>query len=127
MNNKGFTLIEIIAVIAILGVVGIIATISLQDTLNETKKMHCEEFLKEVEEAACTYASLTEQEVKCTRNSCTPLPLKVLIARGLVTAETNECNGKKVNENDTVTVTWDASGKKTCTFNGDIGTYQRGS
>lgn len=55
MNNKGFTLVEIIAVIALIGIVSIIIIPNVVDTLNDStnKTMKVQE--KELSEAGLLY------------------------------------------------------------------------
>ena len=118
MNNKGFTLIEIIAVITILALLGVIITINLSDTLKQTKQKKCEEFVKLIEDSACTYAGLSSKKVACNRSSCSPIKLKLLIEEGFIDEETDPCTEKKIDTKKTVTVTWNEDGEKICTYNG---------
>lgn len=120
MKNKknGFTLVEMILVVAIMGSLAVIFTISLNATLNNTNEKKCEEFIKEVEDAACVYASMSDRETVCNRTYCEPIRLELLIKNGLVTSEYNYCADEEINIDDTVSVTWNEYGEKICTFNG---------
>ena len=111
MKNKGFTLIEIIVVIGIMGVIASIITISLTGTLNSTKKDECDNFVKEIEEAACAYASFN--------NKCEDIPLSLLVEEGLIISETDKCTQKNLDLEATVSVEWNSKGDKICTYNGD--------
>ena len=114
MKNKGFTLIEIIIVIAILGVVGTVITINLTSTLNSTNQKQCDEFVRKIEDAACSYTSMSKKIVVCNRNK-----LRTLITEGFVEEKVDTCTGKPIDENQTVTITWNSSGEKNCTYNGE--------
>lgn len=117
-RKKGFTLIELLLVIAIMGVIGVIATISLTHTLQSTSQRKCDEFVLEVEEAACVYSGLSNKEIICTRTNCAPIPLDILVKEGHIKSETDACTGNDIDLNETVTVSWNADGEKTCTYNG---------
>lgn len=119
MKNKGFTLIEIIVVIGILGVISFIITISLTGTLNSTKKDECDNFVKEIEEAACAYASLNSKKIICDNNKCEDIPLSLLVEEGLIISETDKCTQKNLDLEATVSVEWNSKGDKICTYNGD--------
>ena len=119
INNKGFTLIEIIAVIAILGVIGTVFIVSLSNTLNKTQVSECENFVSNIESAACTFASL-----HCSRDEECNITLNTLINEGLFTKEDDDCTGKAIDGEATVSVTWDAKGEKKCTYNG-VREYER--
>lgn len=117
-RKKGFTLIELLLVIAILGVVSVIATISLTETLNDTKQKKCDEFVQEVEDAACVYSGLSNKEIVCTRTNCPPISLDILVKEGKITSETDACTGKDIDLSETVTVSWNEDGEKHCEYNG---------
>ena len=117
-RKKGFTLIELLMVIAIMGVIGVIATISLTNTLKSTSQRKCDEFVLEVEEAACVYSGLSNKKVVCTRNDCDPISLDILVKEGHIKSETDACTGGNIDLTQTVTVSWNADGEKTCTYNG---------
>ena len=124
MKNKGFTLIEILIVVAILGVAGTVITISLNATLNNANQKRCDEFVKKIEDAACTYTSMSKKSIVCNRNNCAPIKLSTLISEGFIEEEKDVCTGEAINTNQTVTVTWNSSGEKSCTYNG-VKTYAR--
>ena len=119
MKNKGFTLIEIVVVIAVLGILGVVITISLTNTLEKANQRQCDEFVKKIEDAACAYTSMSKKGVVCNRNTCPPIGLYVLISEGFITEEKDACTGNNINTNETVTVSWDASGEKHCVYNGE--------
>ena len=55
MKNKGFTLVEILAVIALLGVLITFATTSVLRYVNDSRKSATQTSFKEVEDAALSY------------------------------------------------------------------------
>ena len=120
-DNKGFTLIEIIAVIAILGVIGTVFIVSLEKTLNKTQESDCSNFVSSIETAACTYASIHCQD---REETCSPISLNTLIKEGLITDEVDACTKKAINEDETVSITWNADGEKVCNYNG-VREYER--
>ena len=118
MKNRGFTLIELILVVAVLGIVGVIVTISLTGTLQNTRQKECDDFVMEVEEAACVYVNLSNKDVMCTRSHCSPIPLSILVSEGLITSEIDACTNSEIDLDETVSITWSGEGEKTCTYNG---------
>lgn len=118
-RKKGFTLVEMLLVVAIMGALGIIITISLTQTLKDTNQKKCDDFVKEVEDAACVYSGLSNKEIICTRTNCAPIKLDVLVREGQVVSEIDACTNKEIDLDETVTITWNDEGEKICTYNGD--------
>ena len=130
MNNKGFTLIEILVVIAILATLGTIVTISFSKTLRETEDKRCNEFKREIASATCAYIgikrpnsenTIPDLNVLCSNSNNCSVKLQYVIEEGLVKSEKNPCdNNGNIEENydDTISVTWDSDGEKTCSYDG---------
>lgn len=118
MKNKGFTLIELLVVIAVMAVLGTIITISFTGSIKNANQKQCDDFVKEIEDAACVYASLAINKTTCNRENCNPIKLSELINQGLVEIKADVCTGNDMDLDKTVTITWDASGEKICTYNG---------
>lgn len=57
MNNKGFTLVELIATIALLAVIAIISFVSINGVLKESKVKDCENLLISIKNGAKEYVS----------------------------------------------------------------------
>ena len=57
MNNKGFTLIELIATIALLAVISIISFVSVNGVINQNKVNNCESLMMNIKTAAKEYVS----------------------------------------------------------------------
>ncbi|MBE6157125.1 MAG: prepilin-type N-terminal cleavage/methylation domain-containing protein [Firmicutes bacterium] len=124
MENKGFTLIELLTVIALMALLGTIITINFTGSLKKTNQQRCDEFVRELEDAACVYAELSSNKDRCNRNNCDPIKLNDLINQGLIEIKKDVCTGQDMNLNQTVTVTWNADGEKSCEYNGE-NVYER--
>jgi len=57
MNNKGFTLIELIATIALLAIIAIISFVSINGVINQNKVNNCESLIMNIKTAAKEYVS----------------------------------------------------------------------
>lgn len=124
MKNRGFTLIELLIVVAILAILGTIISVSLVGTLKNTNQKQCDEFVKEVEDAACVYAGLSINKAVCNRNNCSPIKLSELINQGLIELDIDACTGNDIDLNQTVSVSWTTDGEKKCEYNG-VKVYER--
>lgn len=56
-NNKGFTLIELIATIALLAIISTISVVSINHVITESKVSDCDSLLKNIEVATKDYFS----------------------------------------------------------------------
>ena len=131
MNNKGFTLIEIIVVIAILGIIGVVFTVSLTNTLKKTQESECTDFISEVEEAACMYATLYKKdsngniiydrngnkELNCAPNTACSFTVWELYTNGMIDSNVNKCTNNNITSSTTakVNITY-SSGERICTY-----------
>ena len=57
INNKGFTLIELIATIALLAIIAIISFVSINGVINQSKVNNCESLEMNIKTAAKEYVS----------------------------------------------------------------------
>ena len=57
MNNKGFTLVELIATIALLAVIAVISFVSINGVLKESKVKDCENLVISIKNGAKEYVS----------------------------------------------------------------------
>ena len=110
---------ELLAVIAIIGLLGTVATISLTKTHQNINQDSCNEFVKEIEDAACVYVNKYDKEIVCDHNSCEPVKVEYLINEGLIQSEIDTCTGKEIDKNATVSITWNEEGEKNCHYNGE--------
>lgn len=123
MKNKGFTLIELLIVVALLGTLAIIITVNMTASFQKTKQEECSKFVKDIEDLACVYASLSNKEVPCERGIGCTLTLDLLVREGL-NYEKDVCTNGDLDLTNTVSVSYDASGEKICRYNG-VRTYER--
>lgn len=57
MNNKGFTLIELIVTIALLAVISVISFVSINGVIEQNKYSDCENLISNIKSAAKEYVS----------------------------------------------------------------------
>ena len=119
MENKGFTLIELLAVIFFVALIGTIVTVNFTGSLHSANQKQCDEFVKEIEDAACVYASLSINKGVCNRDKCDPITLNELVNQGLVEIEKDACTGNDMDLTETVKVSWNEEGEKKCEYNGE--------
>lgn len=68
MNNKGFTLIELIATIALLAIISVISVVSISNVLSESDIKECEELLISIKSSAKEYVSDNRYDSLITDN-----------------------------------------------------------
>ena len=99
MNNKAFTLIELLAVITILSIIVLIVSISLSDVLKESKNDLTNSQIKAIEEAANTW-SADNFDILPSGNSCSFLTLRDLKDDGVLDEEIiDPKNRKNISDN----------------------------
>ena len=57
MNNKGFTLIELVATLALLAVISVISFVSITTVVNNSKVNNCNNLVQNIKTAAKEYVS----------------------------------------------------------------------
>lgn len=57
MDNKGFTLIELVATIALLAIIAVISFVSINKFINDSKIANCETLVNNIEMAAKEYVA----------------------------------------------------------------------
>ena len=112
--NKGFTLVELLAVLFILSVITIVAVPNVITTNEKSKEKDIAEFKKTVENAAEVYVEthLDTDWVVNLKNNGTPYCINIndLIVNNVTGAGVNLLNPNLKNpENDTEVVSLDAS------------------
>jgi prepilin-type N-terminal cleavage/methylation domain-containing protein len=123
MENKGFTLIELIVTITILVIVGLVISSNITGLFSEQEDKEYEEFKDKITSAACMYVetawdSTTRSE--CKRNNNCTVHINELIARGYIDEDlkdpsTDEFVSANASNYD-VEVTW-SDNVKTCKLN----------
>ncbi len=84
-NTKGFTLIELIAAVTIMAIIGTIVIVNFNKISDKRSEKEYDEFKREVENAACVYADLDNQQQECSY-SCT-VTAGELIDEGLISSD----------------------------------------
>lgn len=80
-DNKGFTLIELIVTIGILAMLSLVVGMSITNMIEKQNERNYNEFVKEVEDAACVYAEKLDRCKSLTNCSIT---FEELLAEGLI-------------------------------------------
>ena len=123
MNNKGFTLIELIAAISIMIIISIVVTVNLNKTVKNKDDKRYQDFIRQVNDAACVYIDLYEK--KSVKDSCYPnctVSVGTLISEGLIPDNLkNPKTDEVIDSSLNVSVTWSTVngqlGVKTCNLN----------
>lgn len=66
MNNKGYTLIEILMVVAIIAVLGLTATVGLNKVILNSKQNKYDQMISEIKEAANVYITIIEPDLNAS-------------------------------------------------------------
>lgn len=122
MNQKGFTMVELIAAVSILVIVSIIVTISLSKMNEKNSQKRYNDFKETVEKAGCTYIELSVN--RNIKEACYPnctIDAYTLINEGLISADlVNPNTDEPIQSISYVRITWDTNTKvKTCELIGD--------
>lgn len=90
MNQKGFSLIELIITIGIMVMIGLVIVSNMTGLFSKNEDKDYENFVKKIEDAACIYIEKNEQKEnksKCRTNSdlavCN-IDMNTLIQSGLI-------------------------------------------
>ena len=107
--NKGFTLVELLAILFILGII-IISVPNIINTNQKSKENECEQFLKTIENAAEVYVEThlelqTVQDLKTNNFSKLQITLDDLKKDGLLSSTIKTPKGKDINLASEVTAT----------------------
>ena len=106
MSKKGFTLIELLAVITLLGVLSLIATVTINNTLKESRKDACETQLKNIASGAKNWASKNVFELPSEDGSSITVSLGELKLGGFVDKDiTNPITEQLFSDDIKITIT----------------------
>lgn len=98
MNNKGFTLVEILAVLVLLGIIIIIVAPNISKSNDSTKKKLLDNKINQIKKVAVTYGQdyKNEFENECTidgnKYDCIEIKVSDLIANNYINAEDESNN-----------------------------------
>ena len=105
MNKKGFTLVELIAVMILLGVLGLIATVTISNELKENKESLYQTQLKNIEEAAKTWADQNVFSLPTEDGGTVVITLGQLKQAGLIGNTINPKTGEAFSDSLQITIT----------------------
>ena len=94
MNNKAFTLIELLAVITILSIIILVVSISVSNVLKDTKQDLSKSQIEAIKSAANSW-SADNLDIMPANNNCSFITLKDLKDYGLIDNEIIDPKNKK--------------------------------
>ena len=107
MNNKGFTLVELLAAVALLAIISLIITPTISSVIKNNKIEACKKLFTSTEQAAKNYVSDNRY------GTITNMTASDLITKGYLTGGTiNPLNKTDIKDNIKVTITFDTNTKK---------------
>ena len=120
MNKKGYTLIEIIAVMVIIALITTIVILNFDNSIEKSNNKKETAFVNDLEKAACVYIDLKENAIfksSCySSNTCT-VSVAQLVSSGILASDMiDPSTNSEIDQQLTISVTWDSDGTKTCTF-----------
>ena len=117
MNNRGFTLVELIAVVIIMGILSLYAIPSVMNVMSENSKNTCKFYERSMIEAAKLYVQREERDLLEGNKFPITLNFNSLKDVGL---EEYKDNKTKVNNNDIKVKVCYSSDTKTYTYSSYI-------
>ena len=84
MNNKGYTLVEVLSVFVILGIIIMISVPIVSGVINTSKEKAYDEQVKILEEAARTYMSRNSKELPMYENENKCITVETLKNNGFI-------------------------------------------
>ena len=109
-NNKGFTLVELIAIITLLAVLSVTILVNMVGIKGNEDNKNVDRFQKKVEEAACSYIDMidnTQMRNNCKNSGCS-VNLSVLYQDNIALIDSEEIdpytNIKVASEGDCIYV-----------------------
>ena len=114
MNNKGFTLIELIVVVAIIALLSLVLTPNVISLINKNKVNSYNDTIKSIEMAAASYVSDNRYSlgITCTNNE-KYVSLQTLVKTGALTSiPTNPCTNSDFVDTEEVKITYNCNTKE---------------
>ncbi len=120
--KKGFTLIELIVVIGLVAILGLVITSNLTGAFSNQQDEQYTFFKETLEDAACTFIDLevaASKKTSCRSNGSCTVNLQTLLEQGLIVDSdlVNPKTGTAVSTSNTVTISYNAEGIKSCSYN----------
>ena len=84
MNNKGFTLIELIATIALLAIIAVISFVSITEVVNKSRVSDCENIKKSIITATKEYVS--DNRYSFSNNNSFNITAELLISKNYLSS-----------------------------------------
>lgn len=109
-KNSGFTLVELLFTIGLLAITITSVTMSMSSMLKTQRTNQFNQYKREIEDAACVYVSLENNDRTIKNVNISTLEVKGLVAENY----TSPIPVKE--EKDSVIVDWTDEGEKTCTY-----------
>ena len=118
MNEKGFTLIEVIVSIALLAFIGVAVGISLNRTLKDNAVTNYNEFVEKVKSASMLYVNNTPDVINgLNEDSFKVIKVKELIDNGYIKDNLkNPDTGEKINPDDKVKISYNSDNELTIEY-----------
>lgn len=96
-NNKGFTLVELLATVTILGILSVIAISSVSGLLEKGRTEHYKTIEKQMIQAAKSYVQINRGALPKNQNGTTTITLETLVNSKYINQpkdhnEKNNCN-----------------------------------
>ncbi len=119
-NQKGFTLIELIATIALMVLMGLIIVNNLNSLFSSREEEDLADFKELLENAACTYIDLSDPQIKqkkqtCKVSGCT-VTTNVLIQNSLLDEELKDpMTGRAITGLEVIKISY-PNQEKTCVY-----------
>lgn len=106
MKNKGFTLVELLAVIILIGVLSLIVTVTVNNTIKENKQKSCNIQIENIKTGAKNWASKNVFRLPSEEGGNITLTLKDLKDSGFVVKDIkNPKTGELFDDNITIKIT----------------------
>ena len=125
MNNKGFTLVELLFTILIIGIVSGTITVGVVMLNSTRKEKEYQEFKNTVEKSACTLVELSKYEnevissnktlFECRKDAECVINTSFLVKEGLLSEDLKNPKSNKtvLEESIAINITW-SDGQKNC-------------